>query len=277
MKTTDFLKEGHCAIADEAETMHKDHEVQMARSQLYSTAQAAIEIHRMLKGMSEMEGLEGWVQSKITLAADYLNKVRDYLQYEQASQAQEEMMNFVYEEADYALDNLINGDGLGLKIKPKKDEVPGHTHPDDHIHPEPNELEIDLTGMNQELKRRFPGGKHPTMHPITKKLYRGYTQQDIDDIAIEKLPDEMKNKYYQNRDNNTDGDLPYDWRSASKDSGKKIGESASAGGTGAGAVATSMGGGNGFKNGGPGTLKRIKEQEFKNSAKKAFTKEHKVK
>jgi len=195
MKTTDFLNEGHCAIADEAETMHKDHEVQMARSQLYATAQAAIEIHRMLKEVSEMEGLEGWVQSKITLAADYLNKVRDYLQYEKFEQAQDEMMNFVYEEADYALDNLINGDGLGLKIKPKKDEVPDHAHSDSHVHPDPNEIEIDLTGMNRELKRRFPGGKDNYMNPITKKFYRGYTQQDLDDIAIDKLPDEMKNKY----------------------------------------------------------------------------------
>jgi len=157
MKTTDFLNE-NCAIAQEAETMHKDHEVQMARSQLYATAQAAIEIHRMLKGMSEMEGLEGWVQSKITLAADYLNKVRDYLQYEQFEQAQDEMMEFVPEGAEYAFDKLVNE---------------------------------------------------------------------------------------------------------------------TAGGTGAGAVATSMGGGNGFANGGPGTIKRV--TQFKNSAKKAFTKEHKVK
>ena len=108
MKTTDFINEGHSAIADEAEHMHKDHEVQMARSQLYSTAQAAIEIHRMLKEVSEMEGLEGWVQSKITLASDYLESVRDYLKYEQVEQAQDEMTEFVPEGADYAMQKLLD-------------------------------------------------------------------------------------------------------------------------------------------------------------------------
>jgi len=107
MKTTDFINE-NCQIADDAEHMHKDHEVQMARSQLYSGAQAAIEIHRMLKDISEMEGLEGWVQSKITLASDYLESVRDYLKYDQVSQAQDEMMDFVPESADFAMQKLLD-------------------------------------------------------------------------------------------------------------------------------------------------------------------------
>jgi len=107
MKTTDFINE-NCQIADDAEHMHKDHEVQMARSQLYSGAQAAIEIHRMLKEVSEMEGLEGWVQSKITLASDYLESVRDYLKYDQVSQAQDEMMDFVPEGADFAMQKLLD-------------------------------------------------------------------------------------------------------------------------------------------------------------------------
>jgi len=107
MKTTEFINE-NCQIADEAEHMHKDHEVQMARSQLYSGAQAAIEIHRMLKDISEMEGLQGWVQSKITLASDYLEQVRDYLKYDQVSQDSDEMMEFVPEGADYAMDKLLD-------------------------------------------------------------------------------------------------------------------------------------------------------------------------
>jgi hypothetical protein len=80
----------------------------MARSQLYSGAQAAIEIHRMLKDISEMEGLQGWVQSKITLASDYLEQVRDYLKYDQVSQDSDEMMEFVPEGADYAMDKLLD-------------------------------------------------------------------------------------------------------------------------------------------------------------------------
>ena len=107
MKTEEFLKEG-CAIADSAETMHKDHEVQMARSQLYNVAQYAIELHQMLKGISEMEGLEGWVQAKITKATDYLGAVKHHLEYQQLEKAQDEMMDFVPEGAEYAIDKLVN-------------------------------------------------------------------------------------------------------------------------------------------------------------------------
>jgi hypothetical protein len=105
MKPTEFIVE-NSIIAQEADDMHRDHEVQMARSQLYSAAQAAIQIHRLLKDISEMEGLEGWVQSKITLASQYLESVRDHLKYEAVSQ-EPEMMPFAEDAANYALNKLV--------------------------------------------------------------------------------------------------------------------------------------------------------------------------
>ena len=105
MKTTEFIVE-NSVIAQEADDMHRDHEVQMARSQMYSAAQAAIEIHRLLRDISEMEGLEGWVQSKLTLASQYLESVRDYMKYEAVSQ-QPEMTVFAEDAAGYALDKLL--------------------------------------------------------------------------------------------------------------------------------------------------------------------------
>lgn len=107
MKPTEFIAE-NSIIAKEADDMHRDHEVQMARSQLYSAAQAAIQIHRLLKNVSEMEGLEGWVQTKIAVASEYLESVQDYLKYEAVSQQQQEMMAFSEGAADYALDKMIN-------------------------------------------------------------------------------------------------------------------------------------------------------------------------
>ena len=106
MKPTDFIVE-NSIIAQEADAMHADHEVQMARSQMYSSAQAAIEIHRLLKNISEMQGIEGWVASKLTLASQYLESVRDYLKYDQVSQ-ESEMMPFAEDAANYALDKMIN-------------------------------------------------------------------------------------------------------------------------------------------------------------------------
>lgn len=79
MKSKDFVKED--IISDVAE-MHQDHEVQMAREQCYHSAQNAIALHKLLKHVSEAQGLEGWVSEKITLANDYLKTVREYLEYE---------------------------------------------------------------------------------------------------------------------------------------------------------------------------------------------------
>ena len=83
MNSKDFLKEG---FVEDAHMMHQDHEVQMAREELYHAAEDAIALHRLLRNVSEQQGLEGWVSSKITLAADYLKTVREYLEYELMSQ-----------------------------------------------------------------------------------------------------------------------------------------------------------------------------------------------
>jgi len=79
MKSKDFLNEN---IVMDAQEMHQDHEVQMAREELYHAAENAIALHKLLRHVSETQGLEGWVSSKITLAGDYLKTVREYLEYE---------------------------------------------------------------------------------------------------------------------------------------------------------------------------------------------------
>jgi len=61
----------------------RDHEVEMARSDLFQAAKNAKQTFEMLQGVSEDQGLEGWVQAKITKAADYLNSVRQYLEGKQ--------------------------------------------------------------------------------------------------------------------------------------------------------------------------------------------------
>lgn len=79
MKSLDFLKEGFVEDASEA---HQDHEVQMARQECFNAAENALALHKLLRNISEAQGLEGWVSSKITLANDYLRRVREYLEYE---------------------------------------------------------------------------------------------------------------------------------------------------------------------------------------------------
>jgi hypothetical protein len=102
MKTTDFITENLVMAAQEAQS---DHEVNMARAQCYNAAQHAIEIHKLLKNISEMQGIEGWVASKLTLAEDYLNTVRDYLTYE--AHKEDQMDEFNPESATATLDSVL--------------------------------------------------------------------------------------------------------------------------------------------------------------------------
>jgi hypothetical protein len=57
-----------------------DHEVEMAKSDLFSAAKNAKKVYEMIQDVSEEEGLEGWVQEKIIKANDYLNTIREYLE-----------------------------------------------------------------------------------------------------------------------------------------------------------------------------------------------------
>lgn len=86
MKSSQFLSEDLISDASEAQ---QDHEVQMARKDCFHAAEDAVALHRLLRNVSETEGLEGWVQSKITLARDYLNKVREHMEYKLIGQEAE--------------------------------------------------------------------------------------------------------------------------------------------------------------------------------------------
>ena len=82
MKHKEFKED----LALMAQKVEMDHEVQMARSDLYKAAKYSIKLHDMLKNISEQQGLEGWVQAKITKASDYLSSVYHYMEYEIMSQ-----------------------------------------------------------------------------------------------------------------------------------------------------------------------------------------------
>jgi len=106
------LKEDLATLAYKAEA---DHEVQMARADLYKIAKYSIKLHEMLKGVTEEQGIEGWVQSKITKAADYMGSVYHHLDYEMKF---DEMT-----EAKKAKPDYIDIDGDGDKKEPMKKAV----------------------------------------------------------------------------------------------------------------------------------------------------------
>jgi hypothetical protein len=107
MKIKDFLTE-HTNIGQDANNMHKDHEVQMARQDCYNAAKDAIALHKLLKQIDEMQGLDGWVSEKLTLAADYLKTVHDYLEYEMLAQKESMLPAFEMESAEQIFDQAIS-------------------------------------------------------------------------------------------------------------------------------------------------------------------------
>jgi DNA-binding phage protein len=84
-------------LADMADIAERDHEVQMARAELYKIAKYSMKLHELLKGVSEAEGIEGWMQSKITKAADYMGSVYHTLDYDMATESKKTFKNTMTE------------------------------------------------------------------------------------------------------------------------------------------------------------------------------------
>jgi hypothetical protein len=110
MRHEEIKKQTNEGLADMADMAERDHEVQMARSDLYKIAKYAIKLHEMLKGVSEAEGLEGWQQAKITKAADYISSVYHNLDYE---------MKFAEQQVESAKKSSYK-DGLTAMLESKK-------------------------------------------------------------------------------------------------------------------------------------------------------------
>jgi len=61
-----------------------DHEAKMAKADLYKLAQYSAKLFKMIEDQDE---LDGWVQAKITKAADYISSVYHYLEYEEIAKS----------------------------------------------------------------------------------------------------------------------------------------------------------------------------------------------
>ena len=169
------LKEDLATLAYKAEA---DHEVQMARSDLYKIAKYSIKLHEMMKGVTEQEGIEGWVQSKITKAADYIGSVYHYLDYEMKF---DEMT-----EAKKAKPDYIDIDGDGDKKEPMKKAVKDK---------EKKKKKVKEGMMDNEVKAILM--KHP------KEFAKLRASEDIMDIYGGPLYQELF-EYFSNS-----GEMPY--------------------------------------------------------------------
>ena len=78
-KLKQIINEEMMMLDDKKHMDRGDEEGGMAKSQLYKIAKYAMMLHDALEDETQ---LEAWVQSKITIASEYLGKVKHYLEYE---------------------------------------------------------------------------------------------------------------------------------------------------------------------------------------------------
>ena len=78
-KLKQIISEEMMMLDDKEHMDHIDEEGGMAKKQLYNIAKYAMMLHDALEDETQ---LEAWVQSKITIAREYMGKVKHYLEYE---------------------------------------------------------------------------------------------------------------------------------------------------------------------------------------------------
>ena len=155
-KLDKIINEG--MLGDMANACEADHEVQMARADLFKIAKYSIKLHDMMKNVSEMQGIEGWQQAKITKAADYLSSVYHNLDYEMsplnqadAGDTEEVMAQMAY---DMAANDDIEEDKVPLPPK-RPEQKKAASYSDDHRKSMDDAVhDISLSAEEEDAKKR---------------------------------------------------------------------------------------------------------------------------
>ena len=107
-KVKQIINEEMMMLGDKHHMDHVDEEGGMAKSQLYNLAKYAIMLHDSLEDETQ---LESWVQSKITIATEYIGKVKHYLEYEMGLQMEDPDMDIDYPDEDSSCGEEIEPQG----------------------------------------------------------------------------------------------------------------------------------------------------------------------
>jgi len=108
-KIKKIINEEMMMLDDKNHMDHIDEEGGMAKSQLYKMAKYAMMLHDALDDETQ---LEAWVQSKITIASEYLGKVKHYLEYEMGLDLQDPELDIEDSEEHE------HGSGCGHDVEP---------------------------------------------------------------------------------------------------------------------------------------------------------------
>ena len=154
-------------VADALKTANEDAgEGHMSKSQLYATAKMAIELIDMIK---KGDDLEGWVQTKLNLAADYLQAVYHYEDYQKLNPYREDLdSELVQKHAGVIqkhLDEILERETKTADV----DTKPGMMR---ILKKRVNEVEKEIAKENRKNTDEGDGrksGMHPKGHPMRQK------------------------------------------------------------------------------------------------------------
>jgi hypothetical protein len=138
----------------------------MSKSQLYQTAKMAIELLDMIR---KGDDLEGWVQTKLNLAADYLQAVYHYEDYQKLNPYREELdgslmqkhAGIIQKHLDEILERKCRAEDVDTK--------PGMMR---ILKKRVNEVEKEIAKENRKNTDEGDGrksGMHPKGHPMRQK------------------------------------------------------------------------------------------------------------
>ena len=240
MREKDLKENG---LADMAYKVERDHEVQMARGDLYKVAKYGIKLHEMLKGVSEEQGLEGWVQAKITKAADYLGSVYHHLDYEMKFDEVSES-----KKADKFEPHTMYDPKTGKGYKANKEQDHKDMAKKGYTHDKPKKADIKEEADDKDpdtafvrwLKSNY--NKSPKelnadeYAKMSKKFQASKKDESYVDTLAQKLEEAKKKKglyYYVNKRkkagtsrsaDHPDAPSPQDWKNAAKTAKESVDE-----------------------------------------------------
>jgi hypothetical protein len=160
-------------VADALRTANEDAgEGHMSKSQLYATAKMAIELIDMIK---KGDDLEGWVQTKLNLAADYLQAVYHYEDYQKLNPYRED------------LDGQLMQKHAGV-IQKNLDEILARETKTADVDTKPGMMRILKKRVNEvekeiakENRKNTDEGGMPSSVIKSKQMYANMTDKELAD------------------------------------------------------------------------------------------------
>lgn len=129
IKLSELLQQAPCNECGRDWNRGQDHEAPMAKSEIRDAVSNASKIDNLI---GQNDNLPGWVSAYITLAADYLHSVAEYMEGQSSQMSQEpgpgyDMMNESInmekiQKADNMIENLINNISTSSNI-PTQEKV----------------------------------------------------------------------------------------------------------------------------------------------------------